>query len=293
MDNHNNIDNFLTYIAVEKRYSENTIKGYSSDLIQFCNYLEQKSLSSLNVNDVRGYLSYLKNCGYDKRSMARKLSAVRSLFRFLFREGELKENPSLLTKSPKLDKKLPNFLYVQEMASILDQQFKGILGIRDKAIFEVLYGSGIRVSELITLTVESCDLSSGNLRVMGKGSKERIALIGDKGIVALKDYLTNSRPKLIKNSQEIKVFLNNKGTPITDRGIRSIVTKYIDAIALDKKVSPHTFRHSFATHLLEAGADLRTVQELLGHVNISTTQIYTHITKERLRKVYLDNHPRA
>jgi integrase/recombinase XerC len=233
---------------------------------------------------------------YSRKTIARKLSGLRSFYRYLLREKMVENNPVKAVTTPKLPKALPKVLYQEEMLALLNQpDLNSPLGMRDRAILELLYASGMRVSELVGLTVDSLDLTVGVALVFGKGAKERYVPIGKSAISSLTQYLLEVRPKLLSKNQDEHnlLFLNARGGPLTDRSVRRIVDKYVNAAAISLKASPHTFRHSFATHLLDGGADLRSVQELLGHVNISTTQIYTHVSKERLRETYYNSHPRA
>src|SRR3989338_3825475 len=222
------------------------------------------------------------------RSLARKLSCLRSFFRFLQREGLVKKNPTTLLMTPKLDKKLPQFLTEDEMTKFIESPpLKKEAGKRDRAILETLYSTGMRVSELVGLNMDNVDFISNIVKVAGKGKKERLLPIGDKALKSLQDYLK------IRKHQSSAIFLNKSGTRLTSRSICNITEKYIRQTGLREKISPHVLRHSFATHLLNRGADLRSVQELLGHVNLSTTQIYTHVTMDRLKEVYDKSHPRA
>jgi len=246
---------------------------------------------------MRKYIVYLKKCDYSTRSICRKISTIRSFFKFISREGIVKINPTVNLLTPKIDKKLPCFLYLQEINKLIETPpGNTILGIRDRAILELLYGTGMRVGELVNLNVHDIDLYEKTVRVFGKGSKERILPLGNPSIRAIQEYIT-SRNLFIKNVSIIKIdlnafLLNRFGGRLSARSIRRIIIKYMKIAGLNKKVSPHVLRHSFATHLLGGGADLRSVQELLGHESLSTTQIYTHITKERLKIIYKKSHPR-
>lgn len=294
-------DEFLAYLRVGKNASSHTLESYGLDLLQFQRFLEQERLNSLLEIDhilIRKYLGALKENRLERATIARKVSCLRSFFKFLCRQGYLGENPILGISTPKLNKRLPKFFYPEEIERLLNAPDKSKpLGIRDIAILEILYSSGIRLQELVGLTMTDLDLSRGYLRVFGKGAKERLAPIGDYAKQALEIYLQEVRPKLLAksgNSNPVaNVFLNYRGTRLSSRSIQRLLSKYLQLMAFNRKVSPHTIRHTFATHLLENGADLRVVQELLGHLDISSTQIYTHITKERIRTVYLKNHPRA
>ncbi len=299
----NFVDEFLTNLRVAKNYSSKTLESYGLDLGQFIDFLNEKKVVDLRSVDhimIREFLSLLKQSDYAKSSMARKLACIRSFFKFLCREGVLEKNPVLGITSPKRDKRLPQFLVQQEVTDLLElPDGNKQLEVRDLAILELLYSSGLRLQEVVGLNLADLDLSRGYLRVFGKGSKERMVPFGGAARRALEKYLREVRPALLKRqlSSQTKavtnVFLNFRGTRLSGRSIQRMFDKYIQQLAINRKVSPHTIRHTFATHLLENGADLRVVQELLGHVDISTTQIYTHLTREKIRSVYLKSHPRA
>jgi integrase/recombinase XerC len=297
----NLIDEFLIYLRVNKNYSEKTLESYGLDLRQFLIFFDKESILTLEQIDhllLRKYLATLKEEQLSRRSIARKISCLRSFFKFLCRQGYVNNNPILGVSTPKLEKRLPEFLYPEELESLLKlPDISTVLGIRDSAILEVFYSSGLRLQELVGLTLADLDLDGGYLRVYGKGSKERLVPLGGCAKRALIKYLKEVRPQLIakgnSSKQTMNVFLNYRGTRLSGRSIQRLMDKYLQQLALHRKISPHTLRHTFATHLLENGADLRVVQELLGHVDISSTQIYTHLTKERIRAVYLKSHPRA
>lgn len=300
----NFIKGFLTYLKVQKNSSPHTLDSYRHDLEQFMEFYrlqyeeELIDFHQITTPIIRHYLSALRAGTYQRRSIARKIAALRSFCRYLCYWGYLEQNPFVGIKTPKLEKTLPKFLHPQEVELLLAAPDCSVpLGIRDRAILETLYATGMRVSELAGLNLDNLELDYGCIRVFGKGRKERIVLIGTAGIAALRSYISSARCELLshnrKQAAEKAVFLNRAGTRLTDRSVRRMMDKYIEAVSLDKAISPHTLRHSFATHLLNNGADLRTVQELLGHVNLSTTQLYTHITKERLRSIYSKAHPRA
>ena len=235
----------------------------------------------------------LEKKGYKRKSIARAIAACRTFFKYLKREGDVPSNPFQVIGTPKLERRLPEFLYVEEILPLLESPRKDTTeGLRDRSILEVLYASGIRVSEAAKLEIDDVDLDSGEARVLGKGSKERIAFLGSHAKAALCEYL-RVRKKFVKGSDTKILFLGRWGTPITSRSIQRMVKRYSKLSGLKKKITPHTMRHTFATHLLSGGADLRTVQELLGHNSLRSTQIYTHITKERLKSVYQGAHPRA
>lgn len=286
---------YLQFLKTEKGYSEHTLKNYAIDLREFGIFLGDKPLKSVTYLEVRAFLAVLKDKHYSKSTMARKLASIRSCFKFLAREKILDHNPAAGIQTPKRDKKLPDFLNQEEMANLLDAPQSGSWEERrDKAILEMLYSSGLRVSELVGLNREDVDLSSGMLRVRGKGKKERIVPVGRVAITAIKNYFEATPPREAgASSLQKPVFNNRLGGRLTDRSIRRMILKYTRRIALTKDVSPHMLRHSFATHMLDRGADLRSVQELLGHENLSTTQIYTHVTTKRLKEAYTAAHPRA
>jgi len=282
------LDKFLSYLEIEKNYSPHTITNYKIDLEEFLNFVEGAAMEKVDHFLLRKFLACLRAKEFRPRTVSRKLSAIRSFFKFLNREGLIQNNPAILLMSPKLDKPLPKFLTEKEMAAFIElPDLKKELGRRDRAILETLYTSGMRVSELVGLNVEDIDFIGNITKVLGKGRKERLVPVGNKAIDAIKEYV-DYRPRKAK-----ALFLNKNGKRLTDRGVRVIISKYIQVVSVHQNISPHIFRHSFATHLLNRGADLRSVQELLGHASLSTTQIYTHVTTDRLKKVYDQAHPRA
>jgi integrase/recombinase XerC len=276
--------------------SELTVAAYQTDLVQFFSFaaleqgLEPETLTVdlIDVYIVRGFLGVLAEHGLTRKSMARKLAALRSFFKFLCRKEILQINPVQRVASPKLGRKLPNFLYLEQMEGLLRaSDCTNLLGSRDQVIIELLYGSGLRVSELVGLDRENLDLEIGLIRVLGKGSKERVVPVTNYAIQAIEGYLG-----MRKDHNKI-LLLNYQGTRLSARSVRRILDKLVAKISLEQHVNPHMLRHSFATHMLDGGADLRSVQELLGHQKLSSTQIYTHLTRERLKKVYAQAHPRA
>ncbi|MBF0478623.1 MAG: tyrosine recombinase XerC [Candidatus Omnitrophica bacterium] len=282
------VDKFISYLQVEKNYSPHTVLNYRIDLVEFFGFIGEVAVDNVDYLLLRKYLAHLRTLNFKSRSLSRKLSSLRSFFRFLEREGLVKSNPASLLMSPKKEKLLPKFLSEEDMTKFIESApIAAIDDKRDRAILEVLYGSGMRVSELVGLDVEHVDMIGGVAKVAGKGKKERLVPLGETAILSIRDYL-KSRVSAAK-----AIFLNKQGTRLTDRSVRNIVNKYVVKAALNSHVSPHVLRHSFATHLLNRGADLRAVQELLGHVNLSTTQIYTHVTTDRLKKIYDLAHPRA
>jgi len=285
------IDRFLNYLNIEKNYSSHTINNYAADLREFGGFLESrggKDIKRIDYFLLRKLLSVLSERKLNKRTLSRKISTMKSFFKFMLREGLIKSNPASSLIYPRLDKPLPNFLTEKEVMSILKLP-KGdeLLALRDKAILEFLYSTGARVAEMVSLKKENIDFISGIAKVRGKGRKERLLPIGEPALNSLKSYIDK------RGDDNPSLFLNKRRGTLTDRGVRNITYKYVKMAAIISKVSPHTFRHSFATHLLNRGADLRSVQELLGHSSISTTQIYTHLTIDSLKSVYQKAHPRA
>ena len=282
------IDKFLSSLEVEKNYSNHTILNYRADLEEFAAVLGNQPLTQVDYPVLRRFLAQLRTRNLKPRTVSRKLSALRSFFKYLQRHKMITSNPAALLVTPKLDKTLPHFLTEEETVRFLDAPKDGKVNtLRDMAIFETLYSTGIRVSELVGLDEGHVDSIGNIVRVRGKGKKERLVPIGEKALEAIQNYL-ETRPQ-----KSPALFLNKNGSRLSDRGVRGIINKYILKAGLQGKVSPHMFRHSFATHLLNRGADLRSVQELLGHANLSTTQIYTHLTTDKLKSVYDKAHPRA
>ena len=282
------IEKFVRYLQIEKNYSPHTILNYTLDLKEFKKFLGEAPVEKIDYLVLRKYLALLKEKGLGARTVGRRLSCLRSFFRFLVREGLLKTNPMLLVSSPKQDKHLPSFLTEDEVAKLIESALpKDERGLRDRAILETFYSTGMRISEIAGLNIDDIDFIGSVVKVLGKGKKERLAPIGDRAVAAIRNYLER------RKKQSETVFLNKNGRRITTRGIRNIVGKYIRLAGIRQGISPHTLRHSFATHLLNRGADLRSVQELLGHANLSTTQVYTHLTTDKLKSVYDKAHPRA
>jgi integrase/recombinase XerD len=290
------ITTFLDYLSVERGLSSNTIVSYRKDLEFYIDFLTRRhidNLSKITKNDITNFMLAQKDKGISTNSVVRRLAAIRMFHRFLAREKILKNDPSDLIDSPKLWKKIPDTLSLNEVNALLAQpDIRNKQGLRDKAILETFYATGMRVSEAVNLKVDSVNLDIGFLRCIGKGNKERVIPLGTKAISSIKKYLEASRPHLLKKKESEFLFLNRFGKKISRQSLWKIIKKYANQARIKKPISPHTLRHSFATHLLERGADLRSVQEMLGHSNISTTQIYTHINKERLKTIHRMFHPR-
>lgn len=284
-------DRFLNYITIEKNYSSHTAVNYRTDLGEFENFLNSlggKDIKNIDYFLLRKFIGALNEKGLSKRSLSRKISTLKSFFKFIQREGKIESNPAVSLIYPRLDKPLPKFLTEKETKTILSlPEGQSLTSLRDRAILEFLYSTGARVSEMVSLKREELDLISGAVKVKGKGRKERLLVLGEPAVISLKEYLDK------RKDENRALFVNKRGGTLTDRGVRVIICKYIKKAAIPLKVSPHTFRHSFATHLLNRGADLRCVQELLGHSSIATTQVYTHLTIDSLKKVYQKAHPRA
>lgn len=285
---------FFAYLEAGRGASPHTLKNYGTDLREFFEFLNGRKLSDVDALVIRGFLAQVKSRGCSKSTLCRKLAALRSFFKYLARENRLSSNPVLGISSPKRDKKLPRFLDLGEVTHLLEAPSSETWeGRRDHSILETLYSSGVRVSELVGLNRGDLDLLGGLLRIRGKGKKERIVPIGEKALHAIRNYL-DALPEHRKGDEtERPLFLSRLGTRLTDRSVRRLILKYARKISLKKGISPHTLRHTFATHMLDQGADLRSVQELLGHAHLSTTQIYTHVTTRRLQEAYSRAHPRA
>ena len=287
---------FLDYLVAERNASPYTISNYRREIAQFLMFLEGEGItqwSDVTRVVLRRYLGWLNSQGYAKASIARRLSELRSFGRFLMREGIVPQNPFRAISSPKLPKRLPSAISQPDAKTLVTAPSLATpQGLRDRAMLEVLYGGGVRVSELVGLNLASLDTRRRELLVWGKGAKERIVLLGQPAVNALVDYIDHGRPKLLKRTTNA-LFLNRLGGRLTTRSVMTTTKKYTHLAGIEKKVSPHTLRHTFATHLLDGGADLRSVQELLGHARLSTTQIYTHISQNRAREVYLRSHPLA
>ncbi|MGI6066553.1 MAG: site-specific tyrosine recombinase XerD [Bacillota bacterium] len=291
------LENFLNYLSVEKGLAVNTCSSYELDIKSFFSFLKTKSISNINSvtrHHIIGYLLKLKKEGKSTATSARHMAAIKSFFHFLLAEKVITEDPTVNLETPKLAKVIPRVLSQKETELLLKQpNVLSDVGRRDKAMLELLYGTGMRVSELINLNLQDINLDLGYLRCFGKGSKERIVPIGSFAEQAINEYLVLSRAKLVKKNKESALFVNWRGKRLTRQGFWKILKEYACRAGIETILTPHTLRHSVATHMLENGADLRTVQELLGHADITTTQIYTHLTKGRLKNVYDNCHPRA
>ena len=283
------LNNFCLYLE-NKGYSNSTILNYQRDLTQFLEFSKNKL--DVDYHFIRTYLQFLHNKKYTNKSIARHVSSLKSFYKYLTKNEVVKDNPCLLISNPKIEKKLPNYINYNDLEVLFSVPNKNdVLGLRNLLILELLYSTGIRVSELVNIKLKDIDFGNNRIFILGKGNKERYVLYGKICSDLLKEYLEKSRSKLNKNNEYL--LLNKFGNKITDRAIRMIIDDIVKKSSLKLNISPHTLRHTFATHLLNEGADLKIVQELLGHENIATTGIYTHVSNEHLRHVYLDTHPRA
>ena len=297
------IDSFLNYLAVEKGYAANTIAAYRNDLHDLANFIGEEAAKSGAIPPWSGFgrqsmLSYLlslKERGYVPSTIARKVAAVKSLFKFMVAEGIITANPTQDVTSPKVGRSLPKPISISQARQLLEQTTKLSTpeAKRDRAMLELLYATGMRVSELVSLNVADVDTAGGYVRCFGKGHKERLIPIYEQAALVVREYIEEARPHLVHNGEEKALFLNQRGERLTRQGLWQILKGYAKSAGLEAQVTPHTLRHSFATHMLSGGADLRSVQELLGHANISTTQVYTHLTTEHVRRAYEKSHPRA
>ena len=290
------IDTFLNYLSVERGLASNTIIAYREDLNNYLGFIEKshiEALSKISKDNITNFMLSQRDSGIAPNSVARRLAAIRMFHRFLARERILKTDPSTLIDSPKLWKRIPDTLSVNEVEALIAQpNVHETQGVRDRAILETLYATGMRVSEAVNLKKDNVNLDIGFLRCIGKGNKERIVPLGKKAIASINRYLQVSRPKFLKDKTSEFMFLSRSGKKISRQSFWKLIKKYAKLARIKKPIKPHTLRHSFATHLLEGGADLRSVQEMLGHSDISTTQIYTHINKDRLKSVHKQFHPR-
>ncbi|MFO1040465.1 MAG: tyrosine recombinase XerC [Planctomycetaceae bacterium] len=294
------IDGFLRYLKIERNSSELTIKSYSEDFGSLLDYVRDRvgeisSPADLQIAQLRGYVAYLHECDYARTTIARRLASLRSFFRYCQREGLVTSNPAKVLRTPRVGRKLPHFLTIEQITKLLEAPpANEIEGIRDRALLETMYSAGLRVAELVGMNVENWDRDTNIVRVFGKGKKERLAPIGRHASKALSDWLEVREPAPdAKPADKSAMFLNRFGTRLTTRSVGRMLEKYLALTGLDQITTPHTLRHTFATHLLDGGADLRSVQELLGHKSLTTTQIYTHVSTRRLKDTYDQAHPHA
>ena len=283
------IDKYLEYLLYQKKYSENTITSYEEDLEFFKKFLEENKVNLLKIDYaiIKRFYNYMDSLGFSKSTISRKVSSLRSFYKYLARNNYIAYNPFSLTKGPKKDKLLPKFLYYNELEELFNAcKLDNLYGIRDRLILEMLYATGMRVGELESVKINDINFSDNSIKILGKGNKERIVYFGEYAREILDLYLSKRKDKCEY------LFINNHGNKLTSRGISYILNKTIDKTSLNTKISPHMIRHSFATHMLNEGCDLLTVQELLGHESLRATQVYTHITNDRLKDVYLKTHPR-
>lgn len=294
------LEDFKGYILVEKNFSEHTAKAYCSDILSYLIWLGDEGCEQADSSKVKDYLHFIQKFDYKKTTIARKIASIRTFYKYLSREKKIENNPAQNLISPKRPKTLPKFLSMEEVEEILNNiNISTPAGYRNRAILELLWASGMRVSELSNLNFGNLNLENNEITVFGKGAKERIILITDRAKSYLEKYIEYARPLVAKGydvptvNDESPVFINKTGYRLQTRMIRNVINEIVEKIELPKKVTPHMFRHSFATHLIENGADLRVVQELLGHASISNTQIYTHISMQHMKEVYDKTHPRA
>ena len=284
------ISDFLSYLEVEANYSKNTINSYENDLNKFEEYYKSKDLLKITSKDIEKYIQTLSDLA--PTTVSHNISSLKTFYSYFLKQGRISNNPTDGIRSPKLGIHLPTYLTIDEVNKLLDIEVTDAFSSRNKAILELMYATGLRISEVISLEFKNIDYDECIIRVMGKGSKERIVPINDYAIKYLKEYIDNYRPELVKNEINNYIFLNNHGRMLTRQGIFKMIKNYAELKNIKKTIGPHTLRHTFATHLLENGADLRVIQELLGHSDISTTQIYTHLTKEALHNEYKKYFPR-
>ncbi len=289
------INDFINYLSNEKRYPDTTLTSYERDLDLYYGFIKLKKINYLDINkdEIREFLKYLDNLNYSNSTISRILSALRHFYSYLVLDGKIDSNIFKSIRNPKRERKLPNFLQPDELETIFDSiDLDTDLGIRNRFIVELLYATGIRVSELTSLKVNDFDEPNKEIKVYGKGGKERIVYFGDYALKYLNKYINEARPNLLNGKRSDTLLVNNNGGDLTSRGVELIINKVVNEAALKHHISPHVLRHTFATDMLNEGADLKSVQELLGHSSLSTTQIYTHVTNDRLRSVYLKSFPR-
>ena len=294
------LEDFKSYLIAEKNFSKYTAKAYISDILSYIIWLDDESCENVNFNKMRDYLHFIQKFNYKKTTISRKIASLRTFYKYLYRERKIDSNPALNLSNPKRPKSLPKFLTPDEVEQILNTiKIETPTGYRNRAILELLWASGMRVSELAGLNFGDLDLSQNEIKVFGKGAKERIILVTDRAKNYLERYINTARALIPKGfpleepDENSPVFINNTGYRLQTKTIRNVINDAVEKLHLPKHVTPHVFRHSFATHLIENGADLRVVQELLGHASISNTQIYTHVSSQHIKDVYNETHPRA
>lgn len=299
-DSKQDLEDFKSYIIAEKNFSSHTAKAYCSDILSFLVWMDKQSCEDVNFSRVREYLHFIQKFNYKKTTVARKIASLRTFYKYLYRERKVDSNPAMNLTNPKRPKSLPKFLTPDEVEQILNNtKIETPAGYRNRTILELLWATGMRISELSGLNFGDLNLEHNEIRVFGKGSKERIILVTDRAKNFLERYIESARALIPKGfpapdtSENSPVFINNTGYRLQTRTVRNVINEVVEKINLPKHVTPHVFRHSFATHLIENGADLRVVQELLGHASISNTQIYTHVSTQHLKDVYNEAHPRA
>lgn len=299
-DSKQDLEDFKSYIIAEKNFSKHTAKAYCSDILSFLVWMDEQSCEDINFSKVREYLHFIQKFNYKKTTIARKIASLRTFYKYLYRERKVDSNPAMNLTNPKRPKSLPKFLTPNEVEQILNNtKIETPAGYRNRTILELLWATGMRISELSGLNFGDLNLEHNEIRVFGKGSKERIILVTDRAKNFLERYIESARALIPKGfpvpdkSEDSPVFINNTGYRLQTRTVRNVINEVVEKINLPKHVTPHMFRHSFATHLIENGADLRVVQELLGHASISNTQIYTHVSTQHLKDVYNETHPRA
>lgn len=293
------LEGFKAYILVEKNFSQHTAKAYCADVLDFLIWLDDENCEDVSFSKIREYLHFIQKFQYKKTTLARKISSLRTFYRYLFREKKVDLNPASNLNSPKRPRNLPKFLSTYEVEQILNNvKMDTPAGFRNRTILELLWATGMRISELSGLNFEDLNLEENEIKVFGKGAKERIILVSDRAKSYLERYIETARPLIAKGyevnqNDDSPVFINNTGYRLQAKTVSNVINDIVEKINLPKHVTPHVFRHSFATHLIENGADLRVVQELLGHASISNTQIYTHISSQHMKEVYDETHPRA
>ena len=294
------LEDFKSYIIAEKNFSQHTAKAYCSDILSFLVWMDDESCEEVNFFKIRDYIHFIQKFNYKKTTVARKIASLRTFYKYLYREQKIDSNPAMNLNNPKRPKSLPKFLTPDEVEQILNNtKIETPAGYRNRTILELLWATGMRISELSGLNFGDLNLEHNEIRVFGKGSKERIILVTDRAKSFLERYIETARALIPKGfpvppqDEDSPVFINNTGYRLQTRTVRNVINEVVEKINLPKHVTPHVFRHSFATHLIENGADLRIVQELLGHASISNTQIYTHVSTQHLKEVYNQAHPRA